>query len=69
MTFTTASFVRSHGRAPKGSGLWAFQASTSTAAFTADLVGDVFTANGTLTQAKAAAKVALAGASLVAVLG
>lgn len=40
--FTDAAFRRSHGRAPRGRGSWAFQVSTTARAFDADCVGEVW---------------------------
>lgn len=65
--FTTAAFERSHGRRPSGRGSWAFQAATNWTAFDRDLTGEIVWANGTLTEAKAAARIALPG-QLIAVL-
>jgi hypothetical protein len=65
--FTTAAFVRSHGRQARGTGTWAFQQATRHTAFSSELVGEVLFFSGTLTEAKAQVKAAgLTG--LVAVL-
>lgn len=67
--FTTAAFVRAHGRKPRGFGCWAFQQATRETAFESELVGEVEFVTGTLTEAKAEAARRFAGASFVAVLG
>ena len=71
-TVTTAAFVRSHGRHPKGVGCWAFQQCTDERAFDSHMVGDVYFAQGgtTLTQAKRDAAYFFTGADVefVAVL-
>jgi hypothetical protein len=67
--FTDAAFRRSHGRAPRGRGSWAFQVSTTARAFDADCVGEVWFAPGSVTfaEARRAAAVHFAGATFVAV--
>lgn len=52
LQFTTAPFVRSHMRQPRGRGSWAFQRSTGWTAFDRELVGEVRWFQGTLTEAK-----------------
>tara|TARA_R110000824_G_C14889720_1_gene644298 strand:- start:179 stop:391 length:213 start_codon:yes stop_codon:yes gene_type:complete len=68
-TFTTSPFERSHGRKPKGFGMWAFQPATRQTAFDAELTGEVEFFTGTLTEAKAQARKHFTQAALVAVLG
>jgi hypothetical protein len=56
LEFTSADFVRSHGRTPRssgGGGSWGFQRSRTEAAFERDLFGEVVWVFGTLTEAKA----------------
>ena len=65
--FTTAPFVRSNGKAPKGSGMWAFQASNTRVAFDDDRFGPVEMFTGTFAQARKAAGQAFAGCEFVAV--
>lgn len=67
-TVTTSSFVRSHQRQPRGYGGWAFQQSSSSDAFDADLRGDILFVSGTYTEARTAAVAHFAGAEFVAVL-
>lgn len=67
---TTAEFVRTHGKAPRGFGSWAFQASTTRAAFDADRTGEVTFVTATFTEARKRAVAHLAAdARFVAVLG
>lgn len=68
MQFTYAPYIRSHGKAPKGQGGWAFQATTSSTAFDAERYGDIRIYFGTLTEAKAAARQAMSD-KIVSVLG
>lgn len=56
LTFTTANFVRSTGKQPRGRGSWAFRRSATATAFDRDLSGDVEFFNGTLSEAKSALK-------------
>lgn len=51
--FENGRYERSHGKAPRGAGLWLFERRTG---------GPVFQFNGTLSQAKAAARTWAAGA-------
>lgn len=54
--FTERPYLRSHGTAPRGRGVWAFSASSTVAAFDADLFGPVCTWSGTLTSARREAR-------------
>lgn len=56
--FTDAAFLRSHGRAPRGRGSWALQATTADRAFDAHLFGPISWHQGTLSEAKAALRAA-----------
>ena len=67
-TFTDRAFVRSTGRSPRGTGHWAFQASTRESAFDSDLVGEIEFFVGTLSNARSEARRHFAGAAFVAVL-
>lgn len=49
---TTAPFVRTHGKAPRGEGFWAFQASDTRVGFSQDLTGEVFVVFGMYIWAK-----------------
>lgn len=66
--FTTSPYERSHGKAPRGNGSWAFQRSTTRVAFAGDLYGEVEFYNGTLTEAKKQARKNML-TDFVAVLG
>ena len=68
--FTDAPFRRSHMKAPKGRGSWAFQATLTDTALDRDLVGEVWFSPGalTLTEAKKAAREQFAATELVAVM-
>jgi hypothetical protein len=69
IVFTSSSYVRSHGKEPRGVGCWVFQASSSTTAFASELSGDTFEAWGTFAAAKQEARMHFVGrASVVAVL-
>jgi len=51
--FTSAAFLRSHGKEPKGRGSWMFQQSMTWYAFDKDLTGSIVTAPvSTLSEAK-----------------
>jgi hypothetical protein len=65
---TTAAYLRSHGRAPRGSGTWAFSASQTSRAYDADLRGNVVFAHGTLAEATRVARESLRGVPYIAVL-
>lgn len=54
-TFTDAAFRRSHSKAPRGNGCWAFQATTRRTAFESEMTGPVEFFSGTFTEAKAQA--------------
>jgi len=67
-TVVVDAFVRDHGRRPSGRGGWAFQASRTPWAYSRDLFGEIFWANGTFTEARQAAQAHFAGqADVVAV--
>ena len=68
MQFTTRHYVRTHGKAPKGQGGWAFQATTHDTAFDSERYGPVHTFYGTYTEAKSAARQSM-DAKTVAVMG
>ena len=50
---TTSSYVRSHGREPKGRGGWAFQRTYNYTAYERELYGEVIFAPGALTFTEA----------------
>lgn len=68
-TFTTSPYRRTHGQAPRGTGGWAFQATSHDTAFPWETYGDVYTWFGTFTEARKQARTHFKGEDKVAVLG
>jgi len=66
---TTAPYERSHGKAPRGYGAWAFQRSTTRTAYTSDCYGDTDFFTGTYTEARRQAEQAHADADFTACQG
>ena len=50
--FTDAPYVRSHGRSPRGRGMWAFQATSMHTAYDSELMGEILWFKGTLAEAR-----------------
>jgi hypothetical protein len=55
-TFTVVPYLRSHGRSPRGRGVWAFQRARNASAFSYDLNGPVEFFSGSLAEAKKLAR-------------
>ena len=50
--FTNSPYVRCHGHAPRGRGMWAFQKTTNYTAFDRELTGEILWFSGTLAEAR-----------------
>jgi hypothetical protein len=66
---TTAAYWRTHGKAPRGRGGWAFQRSTTRTSYTEDRYGETEFFNGTFTEASKQARAAMTDAEFSACLG